>query len=309
MRAIEDFQQKVPATADVRRFVNGGLIVGLYGALENYVERLVEDAVETYLECCFNYNLLPKSVLASYSSVSAEVLTAIANDRYNGQLTQLELAEGLHRTLQGRLPIPMQTRVFSRHTANFRWEQIRFIFARAGIDVDGVKTSPTLTNAMKAHFPTEGASTFVIDDLAERRNALAHGSASDLLSLELLEAYVAVVEAFCAALYDAVASATLRYVTSFGPPPARRSLGRPYALYQKQIACFYCLPCEIQPGDLFAAAGGRSTIAVVVEEVVCEGVTVPTGLVGASVGIRLSRPVTKASEIIPLPESARRVLA
>lgn len=306
-REIEDFQQKAPSKADTRGFLNIGIMVGLYGALEQYVERLVEDAVETYVSCCQSYGRLPEGLLHNYTILSAEVLTAMATGRYSGSLSEGDIAAGLHGTLSRLNPIPLTTGVFSRHTANVRWELIKSLFSRAGLDVASVARSRALLDAMSEHFPDESDAAFVVNDLAERRNALAHGVTSDVLSIELLGSYIAVVEAFAEALYDSVASETLRVilteqaVTDFG------TLGRPDRVFGRVIAGYRSLPHEVSIGRVVAVITSTRVSASIIEDIQVDDLPVQLAAPGSSAGLRLSRPLSARSRLCLLPEKARRI--
>lgn len=306
-REIEAFQVNAPSKADTRGFLNSGILVGLYGALEQYVERLVEDAVETYVSCCSSYGRLPEGLLRQHTLLSAEVLGAMASGRYSGSLTERDIAAGLHGTIERRTPIPLATGVFSRHTANVRWELIKSLFARAGLNVASAERSEVLLQAMANHFPGEGDTVFVVNDLAERRNALAHGVTSDLLSLELLGSYIAVAEAFAEALYEAVASGTLRVIlaetaiTDFG------TLGRPDRVFQRVIAGYYSLPQEVSIGRVVAVMTSKRVSASIVEEIQTDGVPVESAVSGSSAALRLSRALSGRSRLCLLPDSARRI--
>ncbi|WP_158647829.1 HEPN domain-containing protein [Nocardioides houyundeii] len=306
-RQIEAFQRNAPGKADTRGFTNSGILVGLYGALEQYVERLIEDSVETYIACCQSYAGLPGGVLRQYSILSAEVLTAMAAERYSGSVTEEELAAGLYGTLKRTTPIPLATGVFSRHTANFRWELIKSLFARAGLDVASTRTSSHLTDAMAAHFPDEGDPVFVINDLAERRNALAHGITSDLLSFELLGSYVAVIEAFAEALYASAASATLRVILAEGAIIEFGSLGRPDRVFRREVAGYLTLPQEVATGRVVAIIRSDRVSAAVVKEIQVNNATVKVAEQGSSAGLRLSAPLSGRSRLCLLPDNARRI--
>ncbi|CAN5412228.1 hypothetical protein BH11ACT8_BH11ACT8_07400 [soil metagenome] len=306
-RVIAQFQAAVPGTAELRRFMNAGIVVGLYGALEQYVERLVADAVDTYVGCCNSYEQLPAGVLRNYSVLSSEVLSAMMADRYFGGLSQLQIASGLHRTLTQETPIPFEANVFARHTANFRWELIKTTFVRAGMDVAQVEHSRRLQDAMMEHFPDEARTTYVIDDLAERRNALAHGSGGDdLLSLELLESYVTVVEEFARALYERVATAVLRIMMSVDNGSFTK-LGRPDRVYRRHIAGFIDLACDVPEGAVVGVMTSKSVQALIVEEIQSEGVRLTVGVAGSAVGLRLSEEFSSNSRLVLLPDSARSI--
>lgn len=306
-RKIEAFQLNAPSKADTRGFINSGILVGLYGALEQYVEHLVEDSVETYIGCCPSYSHLPADLLRHYSILSAEVLTAMATDRYSGGLVEAEVAEGLHGTLSRRTPIPLAAGVFSRHTANVRWEIIKSLFARAGLRVGSTERSPLLIDAMSEHFPNEGDSMFVINDLAERRNALSHGVSSDLLSLDILGSYISVVEAFSEALYTAVASEVLRVILTQEAINDFGSLGRPDRVFRQAIAGYFALPQEVATGQVVAVITTTQVRAAIVEEIQINNCTVEIADQGSSAGLRLSCPVSLRSRLCLLPEGARRI--
>lgn len=306
-RVIEGFQRNAPATADTRGFINSGILVGLYGTLEQYVERLLEDCVETYVSCCQSYAQLPEGLLRQYSILSAEVLTALAADRYNGTLTQAELATGLLGTLNRATPIALATGVFSRHTANVRWELIKSLFSRAGLNVASTAKFSVLLEAVSVHFPNEGDPVFVINDLAERRNALAHGVMSDLLSLELLGSYIEVVEAFAVSLYATVASETLRVILSEQAISDFGSLGRPDRVFRNSIAGYVDLSHEVATGRVVAIVTREHMSAAIVQEIHVDDTAVEVAYQGSSAGLMLSSPLSPRSRLCLLPESARRI--
>ena len=300
-RVVESLQGALPSSAEARKFVYSASIVTLYGALEQYVERLIQDCVEVYVACHLSYDTISHDVIRNHALLSNEVLAAQLADRYHGSITETELATGLYRAYQRNAPVKLNAEVFSRHTANFRWPLIRASFLRAGLDVAAVEMDPGLSAAMSEHFPDEADALAIVDDLAERRNSIAHGSATDLLSLELQLAYVSMLEAFAIALLEKATTAVVRASIH----ESTVALGRPDKHFQGHIAGYFSSAAEVAVGDVMGVVSGASGHMMEVVEIQIAGVSVGRAPVGAEVGIKLSGDFSGRSRLFVLPSGAR----
>lgn len=98
-----------------------------------------------------------------------------------------------------------------------------------------------LSHDMRFRGPAEridpGASDifFRINDLADRRNDVAHGDPPDLLSPSLLMEYIEIVERFCQALFEAVLVSFITCADEF----THLSIGSLYRVVRSNyVACF-----------------------------------------------------------------------
>jgi hypothetical protein len=89
---------------------------------------------------------------------------------------------------------------------------------------------------------------YFLDDLAERRNEVAHGMPGDLLSNAILLEYIAFLEAYGRALYEAIRADALAFAILRSIP-----LGSAIAVYNKSIVCFSITKLTVSQGDLLLA--------------------------------------------------------
>lgn len=288
------------STADTHGFFYAGTIVSLYGALEQFIEGLVEESVRSIASTCPTYEAVPEQMLRQHLTLSTTALALIADGRYHGELKARDLVAGLQRMMAEEMPIRLSNPVFSQHSANFRWPVIRHMFERIGLSVAQVERADSLVNCMSELFPDEGKVTFVIDDLAQRRNEVSHGWEAEILSADLLRAYISVVEAFAESLFEVTASSVVKYVVSH----QGQQLGRPDRLFRGDVAGYHALPEAVEIGEVIAIVGsGRIRCAQVVS-MQQEGVDVDRAEAGTSTGLRLSKSVSGRNRLFVLPREA-----
>jgi len=136
----------------------------------------------------------------------------------------------------------MNTDALCAHTANFRADIVDEVFGRLGIG--GITQRLHLVPPLKEHLESIHPETrvealkpeqkyFRLNDLAERRNEVAHGNASEILSPELILTYVDFIEAFGTALYELVRSHYYEFVAVHGARP----IGTAIAVYNNEKVC------------------------------------------------------------------------
>lgn len=296
---IESVRRAVVSTADTQGFFYAGTVVSLYGALEQFVEGLVEDAARGIAGSCPGYAELPEELVRQHTALSTGVLTLMVDNRYHGELQTRDVASGLHRALTEEMPIRLNTQVFSQHTANFRWPVIQNIFQRIGLPVGPVLQSDILITSMGEHFPDESNLVFVVDDLAQRRNEVSHGWESEILSFEIMRAYIAVIAAFAEGLFDVVATGVVQHLVKHSGV----ELGRPDRVFQKSVAGYEALPEALTVGQVVAiVSAGRIRCARILN-LQQEGVDTSEAAAGTSTGVLLSKGLGERNRLFVLPVS------
>ncbi|MCT1712137.1 MULTISPECIES: HEPN domain-containing protein [Dietzia] len=299
--AIRSIQSTAPPTATTHKFYYTGAVVGLYAALEQYVEGLVQDAARLMSNACDDYSQLPDKLKQTHRSLTTGVLLQIQEGRYHGSLSERDLVAGLHHAIGDYMPVRLNNGVFSHHTANFRWPVIRNMFERIGIPVGTVESAEALVKAMDRLFPDAAASTQIIDDLAHRRNEASHGWQSELLSFELMQAYIEVVSAFCVALFEAVASVVAGHFVKLKGV----ELGRPDKVYQKHIAGYYSLAHGVAVGDVIALVTGQGVHCGRALELQRDHESVESAEAGYPASVRLALRLSPRHRLFVLPAEAQ----
>jgi hypothetical protein len=155
----------------------------------------------------------------------------------------------------------MNTDALCAHSANFRADIVDEVFGRLGIG--GVTRRLHLVSPLTEHLASiypelqvealkAEQKYFHLNDLAERRNEVAHGNASEILSPALIITYVDFVAAFGAALYELVRSHYFELVALHGAKP----IGKAIAVYNNEIVCIELNNVEVMVGDMIIPKTG-----------------------------------------------------
>lgn len=297
--ALRRIQEAAPDVTELQRSGYSRAIVALYGFLERYVEELARDTVERFALIAHSYDELPAALLRHHTPLTLEVLNAISAGRYNGDLLERDLVAGLQFVLEKYSSPRLNSGVYSSHSSNVRADTIRQMFERVGVSLVNLQRDQGLTDLMAARFPGEGNIFFVLDDLAQRRNEVAHGADSEILSFELLRAYADVCAEYGKALAQQVASA----LTHSAVRCRGAELGRPSKVFKDGLVIGYTRLSEsVENGDVLAVLSGSGTaMCVNVLELQSNAVTVGSAAKGTAAGIRLSAKASTRSRVFLLP--------
>lgn len=225
-------------------------VIALYGALERFGEGSIADYVRYLNSVCPNYGELPEALRKVHLEATLKVLQAPDLDRLGSSKAFIS---DFNSCLQGTESYQLTPATFSYHTSNFRHTLFKTLWDRVGLpDVTGaIGRDPGYSAAVRAMDPGEAPNSFFrLDDIAERRNEIAHGvDISELLALPLILQYVDVVEAFGAALRKCVISAALGLAVKHHG----FAHGLPLAVYNNEIVCVTCTVGQVAVGDVLVA--------------------------------------------------------
>jgi hypothetical protein len=178
-----------------------------YAAFERFIRDLLGAVAHLLSEPIAAYGDLPEEFRKHHLTLSLRA-AGLAVER-DGTTPPLGLLGTLVQCLQGDVPFSINGEVFSDHTANFRSELIRSSFRRLGLQLAEEDHSRELKDFVENNFAGLYAKpSSVVDDLADRRNVVAHGDELELLDRQTLRALLAFLEqyshALCAAIFEAV---------------------------------------------------------------------------------------------------------
>lgn len=225
-----------------KTFDYASIVISLYGLIEDYVETLVEDCAREIEQLASAYVSLPETVRRRHEELSLKLAEHVTHKSYDGPLTFEGIVESLHECLAGAAPFRLNREAFSLHTVNVREDLIRTLFANLGLTgVAQIFSTHHEVTTLLYDFDKRPAKDafFYIDDLADRRNVIAHGERpQDVLSTSALPEYFRAVRVFGQVLFEGVFLELLRTASA----PAQASLGTPTAIYQKgRVVCFQAL--------------------------------------------------------------------
>jgi hypothetical protein len=286
------------SSAGRHEFYYRATIVSLYGLLEQFVESMLTEVVHRLAEIVPGYDSLPDNLKSNHLPLTLDVLSRLTTGKYQGKATERMLISGLNSCYEESSEFVLNDMVFAYHTANFRADVVRQSFEKIGIELAKLASERPFAASMEQNFPDEGNIFFVVDDLAERRNEVAHGSVTQLLSVELLHSYIDVIEAYTGALTKSV----LSWLIKFAIPYIGRELGRPTKVFGNRIIGYSSLALSLSVGDVIAVVDGReSATCSRISSIEVDRAPVQTAVAGSSVGIDTGIRATARSRIFLFP--------
>ena len=235
-------------------------IIVLYGALERFVEELVDEYTQTLMRIYRDYDALPEKLRLRHTQLTIEYLGLASQGKVHETETVGEIVESLNACLNGKGDARLNGRAFSLRSANMNWERIRQTMRN--VDVALYEERVLGMQAYATHlFETEGktvadldarerrARLEHVDELVRLRNDIAHGVA-DLSTIEevaIVRERAAKLGAFAGALDGILACELLE---------ARLGLDRLVAVegsvkvFGRHIACFAWPKGRLAVGDV-----------------------------------------------------------
>lgn len=245
---FRDFVGNVVGESSVRTRIYSyqNSIISLYG----YLERFIEDVIVEYLKgisaACPEYDQLPASIRKNHLGLSMDLITKIqkikgwsATDR-KARLS--DAVSNMNHFLSEQGEPKINYDAFISHTANFRYDTVHEIFSKIGIDsisrqcladeklvleicerngLDAETSHKTLLSSMTAE----------LDDLAQRRNEIAHGVRLDEIeSPELTRSRIMLISSYVCAIAGVIERHANQYIYEVSP---RVPLGVPDCIFPK----------------------------------------------------------------------------
>lgn len=170
------------------------LIVGIYGAHERFVREFVDESAGLLGDIYENYNDLPELFRQNHEKFSLE-LAKKNLERRESAVSIPQIVKNLHLCLEGA--IKLNQGVFCLSTPNFRSETVLSIAKRLGVTLSNADNDQQLMEIVDVGLANlHSKISSVIDDLADRRNEIAHGSDYELLHIDILKSILIAVYSY-----------------------------------------------------------------------------------------------------------------
>lgn len=195
-------------------YVSG--IISLYGLLEESVDRVMVEVADAYAGIFDSYSALPERTQAIYKELCLRSLLDKDRVRLREPIDEGAALHSLAST-ESNIPPRLVSPVFTYATSNYRFLYIVELLLRVDVDLKAGLNSSHIEKIMSdtgLHF--RSVETF-LEDLVSRRNEVAHSythNESDMLDLDLLRAYLDVVEAFIEEIHRVACERVLRSLLS-----------------------------------------------------------------------------------------------
>lgn len=295
-KALERLRSKASRSTFKRRFDYNGIIVSLYGIFEQYIESLLRSYVVTVNDIVPEYGQLPLSIQKKHIELSYQLITRIQETRYKAEVTPEQIVANLHSCMSNADNYIVNADAYAYHSANFRRGILEQTCAQVGVDglLNKIKRSSRFTAYLKSIDSDRLPDTISVDEaflkvdeLADRRNDVAHGIISELLSFEILESYIDFFEAFGEALYEVFRRETLPFLSQYRAIP----LGSAIKVINNCIVCISVENVTIKQGDyLLARLPKGQFVDGEIEEIQVNKVTYPEIKADLSTDIALKVP-------------------
>ena len=252
LRDLQTLARRVSGTA-ARTLAYNMLIVSMYGALERFMEEAAITYIDLLNDVCPQYSDLPAAIRSAHLDCTVDFMRRIDKPRLSGATDAETLVANLHSCLTDVSGYKVNAIAFASHTANFRSGVVQSFLSRIGINdaIARIIRDPSYRLAYAELDPEGDASVSFFNDLVERRNEVAHGAApTQLLSLELLRAYIDLVRGFARGAYGCMRLDAIDVIRA----RHGQALGRPLGVYQSgRIATMDLSSGRVEVGDALVA--------------------------------------------------------
>ena len=260
---LSGLRSAAPERTTLRRFQYNSLIVSIYGSFERFVEDTLVEFSRKQNRSIRSYSSLPNVVRSKNLELTTHLLQRLDEGRFSAITPQL-LVQRLNSCLIGDPNYEINHEAFAFHTSNYRHSLIGESFSNLGIQnllgrvPQTEPFSSLLTNKVFAGEAIDHKKNveiyLTIDDLAERRNSVAHGVEDPMLSIEIIRDYITYLSKFANSLCRVLESDWLKIESrSRGIP-----LNPPVAVHDNRIFCFKHPGLDIRIGQLLISETGEN---------------------------------------------------
>lgn len=169
------------------------VIVNLYGALEKYIESFIKEYLMHRVSYVEKYSELPQCIIDEHFMLSLELIQKIDYPKYLNMFTKEQIIKNLNDCVSDE-KLVLNYEAFCIHSANFRVSEIQKVMKRIGL-VDLVNNIKRNEELKKTYIKENGECEYeqlpldnifsFVNELADRRNQIAHGANTDIISSEL----------------------------------------------------------------------------------------------------------------------------
>ena len=228
-------------------------VILLYGLFEQYVEELIVAYLLELEHTIPNFDDLPERIKETHTELSAQLLLNSQLDKYRDRCNVSDVVQRMHLCVNGE-DFSLNTLAFIDHKSNFRIDSLSQFFASIGVSgISGlVKKIPEFEKYISNRFPEGGIDRMPdkvvfedLNDLAWRRNIIAHGWPDDTLSNDMMKERLNFIKVLGQSLYDVLRQTVLPHIVKH----RGHTLSKPIAVYNNTIACFTIKKGSISDGD------------------------------------------------------------
>ena len=290
---LQEFKAHRQNFVDKKLFDYFAAIVSLYGCLENLIESIAKGYLNHLNKTIPRYEALPERIKNNHVDLSADLVKRLNSTKYQNVTDRERIVRNLHSCLPGQSSYCLNVDAYTYHSANFRYGVINDFFKQLGIDniISEIKTKKVFIDLLDSigidtTVTEESNLFFYLDDLATRRNDVAHGvPCGDILSTEMLLDYIKYINAFSQALFEVLTEHTLEFEVKFNSI----IIGSAIKIINDEIICINLKDIEVEAGDrIFARVNHQEKyFGGEIQEIQVDHVTMPRVEASPSIDVGL----------------------
>lgn len=213
-----------------RQFHYTTIIITLYGAFEQFINNLIEEYILGINSIVKSYSSLPAQIQKNNYKLSIDLINKIEKKNYNGGLNREIVISNLSSCYSGN-SYKLTPEAFSNSSANRRINVINDLLNQLGFTNVEKKIVKDKRFSLLCSELSKDSNYVInfINDLADRRNELAHGISVNTLSREIITEYIHTVEIYSKILKDILEQELI----SFTINEKGIEIGQPLEVFQK----------------------------------------------------------------------------
>ena len=250
----------------IRRQSYVSSIIVMYGALERFVEEVVEEYTEALVEICKEFHNLPGTIRERHTQLTIDYLALLKDGRVRETEEMSSIVATLHDCLNGGVPFRLNARAFSLRSSNMNLKRIRDIMRSLEVELPARRV---VSMVAYTAFLSEGYGLSVmdlkeseiegaldhIDQLVSLRNDIAHGVVNivSIEEKEIVRERAAKLMAFVTALNEILICELLSIRVALKQlVPVQGDV----QVFGDHVACFLWPIGRLVPGDCLVMQPG-----------------------------------------------------
>jgi len=218
-------------------------IILLYGLFEQYVEEMLVAYLEEMNATIDNFDDMPIKIRENHTTLSAQLLINRDFDKYRDRCSETDIVQRLLSCVHGG-SFRLNTLAYTDHKSNFRIEPLNRFFELAGISGMSalLKTTTAFQEYSISRFPGRKLDNLPdavvfedLDDLAWRRNVVAHGWPDETLSIEMMKERAEFIRVLGDCIYEALRQSILPHIIKH----RCHALPKPHVVFNNSIVCIH----------------------------------------------------------------------
>lgn len=289
-----------------RTFNYNSLIISLYGYFERFVENSITSYIDQVSQVVMDYGNLPEKISLNHYQLSLTLLSKVNHARYEGILTKEAIIAKLHKCMNESGPYQLNIEAFLQHNSNFRSRVVDEVFQylnfpkisdRIKADREFYLYSIQRLGLNDGDVISEEISFGLMNELAQRRNDVAHGIETEILQNNLVEEFIIFFEHYSKALTRVCASDLLKFTQTHLSTP----MGHVTGLFRNgSVVCLATNHVPLKLGDELIGFNTERIVKATAMSIQIQGESVleVDNLSNYEIGVGLSQPFQRNFQIV-----------